>query len=198
MTAQAGDTTSLSVQKAALRRTVRQLRRALPRAQRRRAARQAAVHLARACRRWQTRNIALYLGTAEEIDTAPLILRLLRLNCALHVPRIRAGGRLQFVRFTAGAPLRANRYGIAEPTASALAVRLDLIVLPLVAFDAQGRRLGMGGGYYDRWLAGARSVRRPLRVGLAFALQEVRAVPAATQDVFLDAVVTEQGLRRFR
>jgi 5-formyltetrahydrofolate cyclo-ligase len=76
--------------------------------------------------------------------------------------------------------------------------RLDLVVLPLVAFDDEGRRLGMGGGYYDRWLARPRAARRPLRVGFGFALQEARVVPATAHDVRLDAVVTERGLRRFR
>jgi hypothetical protein len=59
-------------------------------------------------------------------------------------------------------------------------------------------RLGMGGGYYDRWLARPRAARRPLRVGFGFALQEARVVPATAHDVRLDAVVTERGLRRFR
>lgn len=198
MTAQAGDTTSLSSHKAALRKAVRQQRRVLPRAERRRAAQRAAEHLARACHTWQARNVALYLSLAEEIDTAPLIRRLLRQRCALFVPRIGADRTLRFVQLAARTVLRPNRYGILEPPGAPRAPRLDLIVLPLVAFDAQGRRLGMGGGYYDRMLARSRAHRRPLRVGLAFALQELRAVPADARDARLDAVVTELGMRRFR
>jgi 5-formyltetrahydrofolate cyclo-ligase len=114
------------------------------------------------------------------------------------VPKLGAGGELRFTRWRPGQALRANRYGIGEPVALARPPRLDLVVLPLVAFDAQGRRLGMGGGYYDRRLARARATRRPLRVGYAFALQEVASVPAAAHDVALDAVVTERGVRRFR
>jgi 5-formyltetrahydrofolate cyclo-ligase len=197
MTAQAGDTTSsLALRKAALRKALRQHRRALSPAQRRREAARAAAHLARACRAWNARDIAVYLSLPEEIDTAPL-LRALRRGCRLYVPVLAPGPRLRLVRWRDGAPLRANRYGIPEPAVRQRAARLDLVVLPLVAFDAAGRRLGMGGGYYDRLLARRRPFRRPLCVGLAFAGQEVPAVPAGPLDARLDAVATARGLRRF-
>lgn len=201
MTAQAGDTTSLSSRKAlALRKTelrkeIRQRRRALPSAERGRAARAAARHLARACRLLRARHVAAYVGFADEIDTAPALRLLREQGCRVYVPKI-AGARLRFSLL--GGALRRNRYGIAEPAVLRLPPRLDLIVLPLVGFDAQGRRLGMGGGYYDRLLARARATRRPLRVGYAFAAQEARAVPVAAHDVRLDAVITERGWRRFR
>ena len=197
MTAQAGGTTSLSA-KAALRKTLRQRRRALAPAQRHQAARRAATHLARAASGWDARHVAIYLALPDEIDTRPLLARLLRQGCALYVPQVARDGAMRFARLRPGAPLRRNRYGIAEPVAQARPARLDLIVLPLVAFDAAGRRLGMGGGYYDRLLARERAARRPLRVGYAFAAQEVATVPAAPHDIRLDAVVTERGLRRFR
>jgi 5-formyltetrahydrofolate cyclo-ligase len=99
---------------------------------------------------------------------------------------------MRFARFAP--PLRQSRYGIAEPRGLRRPPRLDLVVLPLVAFDAAGRRLGMGGGYYDRWLARHPRLRR---VGYAYAAQEVDRVPAGVQDMQLDAVVTEAGLRLF-
>ncbi len=71
------------------------------------------------------------------------------------------------------------------------------MVLPVLGFDAQGRRLGNGGGYYDRALAAPRAARRPLLLGYAYAVQEVPEIPAEPWDVKLDAVVTERGLRRF-
>ena len=201
MTAQAGDTTStpselksLARRKQAMRQAVRQVRRSLDAATRRRAAVRAATHLARAAR--QVRHVAVYLSVGEELDTAPLLDLLRRRGCTLYAPRLAGPGRLRFTRLAHGTTLRRNRYGIAEPIGGALPSRLDLVLLPLVAFDAQGRRLGMGGGYYDRLLARPR--RWPLRVGFAFAAQEVAAVPAQAHDVRLDAVVTERGLRRFR
>jgi 5-formyltetrahydrofolate cyclo-ligase len=174
---------------------VRQLRRAVPRADRRRAARQAALHLARVARACSARHVAAYLSLPEEIDTAPLIALLRRQRCVLYVPKLAGAGRLRFMRLDTA--MRRNRYGIAEPVAGGRPPRLDLIVLPLVAFDEAGRRLGMGGGYYDRLLARPRPWRRPLRIGLAFAAQQVAAVPANARDARLDAVVTERGLRRF-
>jgi len=201
LTAQVGDTSSppseaqsLAARKRALRRQLRQVRAAIPRTERQRAARAAARHLARACRRWQARHVALYLGVPEELDTRPLIAALR--GARLYAPRLGPGGRLRFALLAP--PLVRNRYGIPEPAALRPPPRLDLIVLPLVGFDAGGARLGMGGGYYDRLLARPRAHRRPLRVGFAFAAQEVPAVPVAPHDARLDAVVTERGLRRFR
>jgi 5-formyltetrahydrofolate cyclo-ligase len=99
--------------------------------------------------------------------------------------------------------LRLNTYGIAEPATSArLSPRwLQLILVPLVAFDDAGTRLGMGGGYYDRALAWRR--RRctwpgPRLVGIAHSSQQVARLAALPHDVRLDAVITEQGLTRFR
>jgi 5-formyltetrahydrofolate cyclo-ligase len=196
MTAQAGDTTSsLARRKAAVRLPARSLRRLLPRARRRRAAEQAARHLAPLLR---SRHVAVYLSLGEEIDTAPLIRRLRGLGCALYVPKVGARGQLRFSRLVAGAALRPNRYGIREPATLCRPPRLDAIVMPLVAFDAAGRRLGMGGGYYDRLLGRARPYRRPWRVGFAFEAQEVAAVPTEAHDVRLHAVATERGVRRFR
>jgi 5-formyltetrahydrofolate cyclo-ligase len=212
MTAQAGDTTpiakaigvvsstrfdELAARKGALRRQLRQARAAIPRSERRRAAQAAARHLARACRAWGARHVALYLALPEEIDTGPLLALLRRQGCILHVPKVGAGGQLCFTRWRPGQALRANRYRIGEPVTLVRPPRLDLVVLPLVAFDANGGRLGMGGGYYDRLLSRPRASRRPLRVGYAFAAQETAAVPVAAHDARLDAVVTERGLRRF-
>jgi len=196
MTAQAGGTTSsLAARKSAQRRQLRQARAAIPQAERRRAALRAARHLARLARACGARHVAAYLALSEEMPTHPAIRLLRRQGCRVYVPRL-AGAQLRF------APLRGvarrNRFGIAEPVAASRPPRLDLIVMPLVAFDAGGARLGMGGGYYDRLLAGPRSGRRPLRVGFGFAAQEVKAVPADARDARLDAVVTERGARRFR
>lgn len=197
MTAQAGDTTSsLARQKAALRKALRACRRELPRAARRQASQRAAQHLALLCRQLSARFVAVYLGVPEEMDTAPAIARLRRQGCALYVPKVGADGRMQFVQLRARAALRPNRYGIAEPAGGTRPPRLDVIVLPLVGFDDAGRRLGMGGGYYDRVLAGLPR-RRPLRVGLAYAAQETARVPTEAHDARLHAVVTEHAIRRF-
>lgn len=112
-------------------------------------------------------------------------------------------GRLWFVRWRPGEPLRMNRFGIAEPMIRANRLRparhLDLVIVPLLGFDATCRRLGMGGGYYDRSFAfTARHLRarRPFLVGLAGEHQQVTSLPRRAWDIVLDAVVTEARVYR--
>jgi len=104
--------------------------------------------------------------------------------------------QLRFAPWRAGDPLVTNRFGIPEPDvepSSALDARtMALVVTPLVGFDAQGQRLGMGGGWYDRSFAFRQTdVALPLLVGAAFASQQVDMLEAASWDVPLDAICTE-------
>ena len=98
--------------------------------------------------------------------------------------------------------MRRNAFGIPEPLAGeAIGARwLDLVLVPTVAFDARGARLGMGAGYYDRALEFRRRLahwRGPRIVGLAFDCQQVARIPLGPHDIPLDAIVTESGVRRF-
>jgi len=179
-----------------LRKRLRTARAAVPRATRRSAAKSAAIHLLRALRALRARRVAVYLNAGHELDTTPLLQRLRAF--AVYVPKVGGKGAMRFVRLRAGAPLRANRYRIPEPVSGDRCTALDAIVAPLLAFDPRGHRLGQGGGYYDRVLARARAFGRPLRIGYAYAAQEVPRVPAESHDARLDAVATERGFRRFR
>jgi len=185
----------LAQRKRALRQSLRRLREELPAARRRQSALKAARHLLRGLP--TARDVAVYLAVGAELDTQPLIAGLHRAGCRVYAPRIEPRARMRFLRVKPRAPLRRNRFGIAEPAAAGAAGRLDAIVMPLVGFDAAGHRLGMGGGYYDRLLARTRSFHRPLRIGLGYAAQEVPHLPAAAHDARLDAVVTERGWRWF-
>jgi 5-formyltetrahydrofolate cyclo-ligase len=116
-----------------------------------------------------------------------------------------AGSTLRFAPFHPGSDLRPNRFGIPEPVGPQgnwrSARQLDVIVAPLVAFDVDGRRLGMGGGFYDRTLAllARRSrAHRPRFIGIAFEMQKVTKLPSDVWDVPLDAIVTESATYRFR
>lgn len=109
---------------------------------------------------------------------------------------------MRFGRMFAGTPMTSNRYGIPEPVdAKPLHARqLDLLLMPLVGFDLAGRRLGMGGGYYDATLAflrHRRHWRKPRLVGVAFECQRVETLPHDPWDMPLDAVLTEKRLYRF-
>ncbi len=169
MTAQAGDTTSKSF----LRTALRQTRQSLTPLQRRRAAAKAARHALRLIEKRRARHIALYTTMGSELDTAPLLAKLLQRH--VHLPRLRAG-HMQFT------PRRSAK-------------KMDVIFLPLLGFDARGTRLGQGGGHYDRALSFTRAFRRPLLIGFAYAAQQVETLPREKHDVPLDAVITEKGLQ---
>jgi 5-formyltetrahydrofolate cyclo-ligase len=119
-------------------------------------------------------------------------------RCYLPVLRPHPRRKLWFVEYRPGEPLARNAFGIPEPRLRNRRIRLpwalDLLLVPLVAFDANCNRLGMGGGYYDRtlaYLAQRRRWRRPLLVGIAHECQRVDVVPTNPWDVPLDMVATE-------
>lgn len=148
-------------------------------------------------------HVALYLPMQGEVDLRPCLRLAQRRGTQLYVPRIlsRRRRRMLFAPWTEDGVHRTNPFGIAEPCTAAGArpvIGLDTVVLPLVGFDAAGNRLGMGAGYYDRALrrrldCGA-SWRRPRLIGVAYACQQVPAIPASPWDVALDLIVTERGV----
>lgn len=150
---------------------------------------------------WRTaRRIGLYLPADGEIDVRPLAQLAWSQDKAVYLPVVGAAGAMDFARWSKRQKLRANRYGIPEPVVARRhrlsPGRLDLLVMPLVAFDRNGIRLGMGGGYYDRALA-ARP-RRPMLTGAAFAAQQVERIPPMPWDIPLDLIVTERRVFRPR
>lgn len=192
MTAQAGGTLD---PKATLRRELRAQRAHIPRDERERAAADVARVLQRCPAFRRARRIGIYLAHGSELDTGPLIALCRSLRKQLCVPLTGRDGRMHFVRYDACTPLRPGAFGISRParaTRVALAT-LDLILLPLVGFDDRGRRLGAGGGYYDRLLAARPRARL---IGCAFDSQRVAQLPADAWDVPLDGVLTPSGLRR--
>jgi 5-formyltetrahydrofolate cyclo-ligase len=97
-----------------------------------------------------------------------------------------------------GAPLVSGVWGIREPPADAPEVFPDILIVPLLAFDRRGYRLGYGGGYYDRTIARLRAVKPVTAAGLAFAAQQIDQVPTTPRDERLDLVLTEGGTFDFR
>ena len=194
MTAQAGDTPDS--QRARLRRQARAARRELSPTDKRAASEAAARSAIRLIRLRHARRVAAYIHHASELSTAPLLHSMAQEGVAVHLPVIASDGRMLF-RHWQGGPLRTGAYGIPRPAEGPAIFRgaLDIVFLPLVGFDAFGTRLGAGGGYYDRWLAGRRG-NRPLLCGYAFGVQEFAQLPRAAWDVPIDAVITERGFRR--
>lgn len=139
-------------------------------------------------------RVALYLANAGEVDTTPLGALCRTAGKRLFLPVIEPDNTLVFAAWAQDGELIPNRFGIPEPPPEAercAASGLDIIFLPLVAWDRLGGRLGMGGGFYDRTLAGVEGVTL---VGLAHALQEVPQVPCDDWDVQLNFVVTDTAL----
>jgi 5-formyltetrahydrofolate cyclo-ligase len=143
------------------------------------------------------RHIGLFLAADGELDPLPGLLTLAGPSRQLYLPVLpkSAEAVLQFVRWQPGETLIPNRYGIGEPILQQRALtplwRLDLLLMPLVAFDDAGNRLGMGGGFYDRALAALKTrPRRPHLIGVAHAFQRVEKLPAAPWDQPLDGVIT--------
>ncbi|MDP3294184.1 MAG: 5-formyltetrahydrofolate cyclo-ligase [Nevskia sp.] len=195
-----GDTLiSHAARKAALRRQLRQARTAIPQAQRHAAARRATRVLLRELP--PRSRIAIYLSVRSELSTTPLRAALARAGHRVSVPLTLRDWRLRFVPLERKTVLcKRGPLQLPEPVSRRhlkTARAFDVILVPLLGFDAGGGRLGNGGGYYDRALAGSRIGRKPRRIGYAYALQEVGELPIEAFDVRLDAVVTERGLRRF-
>ncbi|WP_338092745.1 5-formyltetrahydrofolate cyclo-ligase [Allostella humosa] len=133
-----------------------------------------------------------YFPIGEEMDPRPLMARLAAAGCTLCLPVTpRRGLPLTFRQWRPGDPLRARPFGLSEPLPEAPAAEPDLLLVPLLAFDAAGRRMGYGGGFYDRTLAGLRARRTVRAIGVAFDGQFCDRVPAGPHDARLDAIVTE-------
>jgi 5-formyltetrahydrofolate cyclo-ligase len=184
--------------RAALRKHLKQLRRAVPPAARRMASRAVAHHIRRTFNLHPGMRVAVYAPLPSELDTAPLMQLARQRGCHLYLPRITdlRRHRMQFV--ASGGPMRRNHLGILEPVRlrRQSTRRLDLVFVPLVGFDATGMRLGMGAGYYDRAFAFLRHRRHwthPRLIGLAYSFQQVPRIEGAVHDVHLNGVVTERG-----
>jgi len=190
-----------------LRSALRARRRALAPAEQERAARNLAIR-AVADRLFRvSRRMAFYLANDGEIDPVPLIDRARGLNKICYLPVLSQvrHDRLWFAPFDSSTPMARNRFGIPEPVVPSRywrrAHELDLIFLPLVAFDRQGNRLGMGGGFYDKslgFLHRRERWRKPHLIGLAHDFQQVSRLGVFPWDVPLQAIITDRDTYSIR
>lgn len=185
-----------------LRRMLRKARRALTPAQQHQAARGLYRQLAQDPVFRRARHLSLYLPTDGEIDPRLLLRAAQRRGKATYLPVLSAWPRTKMVfqRLRPGEQLRPNRFRILEPKINVARQRkvwaLDLVLLPLVGFDEEGGRLGMGGGFYDRslaYLARRKTWRKPKLLGLAHECQKVGKLDQASWDVPLQGTVTDRG-----
>lgn len=191
----------------ALRRTLRRRRRRLSLLEQQQASQALCRRLRQLPEVRHAQRVALYLPNDGEIDPTPLIAWFRRRNVRVYLPVLRplTHNRLWFVHYQSTTPMQRNRFGIAEPDTRHGAHRarrvpawaLDLVLLPLVGFDARGQRLGMGGGFYDRTFAFTqRPGPRPRLIGVAHEVQYVDELPTASWDIPLNAIVSDARLIR--
>ena len=137
--------------------------------------------------------VAGYAPIRSELDPMPLLRHLAAAGARLALPVIQGRNQpLQFRSFAIGAALAPGPLGILQPAATAAELVPDILLVPLAAFDRSGHRIGYGAGYYDRSLSALRAQKPVVAVGLAFAVQEIDAVPASAHDAALDYVLTDQ------
>jgi 5-formyltetrahydrofolate cyclo-ligase len=192
---------------ATLRRSLKQARQALSTDERATAAAQAIERIRRLPCYRRAQRLAAFIGSKGELDPSPLMQQAQRDGKAVYLPVLHPfiGGRLWFCRWHDDGVLRANRFGIPEPipnASSLIAARdLDLVVMPLLGFDEQCHRLGMGGGYYDRTFAFTRRLqvmRGPLLIGFAHEMQRLQTLDARPWDIQPHLIATNARLYRCR
>jgi len=193
-----------SSERSTLRQRIRQQRRSLTSLEQRIAADQLAAQVKGMQAFNRAKRIAVYLASDGEISLTPLIELCWKLNKEVYLPVLHPvrHNRLWFTRYTPKTRLSNNRYKILEPALKrpgTPAWALDLVLMPLVAFDPEGNRMGMGGGYYDRTFAFTLQrlgLKGPKLIGMAHDFQRVEKLSLAAWDVPLKGVVTDR--KRYR
>ncbi len=147
-----------------------------------------------------SRRIAAYVGFDSELDSGPIIAAALGAGKKIYLPVIDNRKRMGFAHFDEDTELHTNQFGILEPVAGPghlINPRwLDLVIAPLVAFNANGCRLGMGAGYYDKcfsFLLRRRMWRKPMMVGFAYEFQRDDMLEPQPWDVPLDCIITDEA-----
>jgi 5-formyltetrahydrofolate cyclo-ligase len=131
----------------------------------------------------------------SEINPVPLMRQLADQGAQLALPVVAGKGRPLIMRaWSFGEPLDSGVWGIREPKADAPEVAPDILIVPLLAFDRTGNRIGYGAGYYDFTIAKLRAMKPTVAIGIAFAAQEIAEVPVTPRDARLDLVLTERQI----
>ena len=192
---------TLAAEKAALRIKMIALRRSIPEKSRDEMSTAIAGYVITLKEVLNARQIHLYLSipASGEVSTLAIVDRLTAMKMPISVPVVRNGELLSAI-FWKGELVRPAQFGQPEPVELSLADEstLDVVLMPLLAFDERGFRIGYGKGFYDRFLQRLSQKRvTPCRIGLAFLQQKVDAVPADFCDEALDSIVHEEGIIRF-
>ncbi|MCD6055738.1 MAG: 5-formyltetrahydrofolate cyclo-ligase [Gammaproteobacteria bacterium] len=152
----------------------------------------------------EAKHIALYHSIDGEMPAESISQLIWQSKKAAYLPVVTPiQSQLCFAPYRQNTPLIRNSFGILEPEANLGIIidpaLLDIVIVPVVAFDNQGHRLGRGGGYYDKTFSFLRKqfLHKPRLIGLAYAFQEQAQLPVDEWDIALSAVITEQGVQTF-
>ena len=182
--------------KAALRLTAHAARATLTAAERAEAAQSVTEHFFAADLLRREDSVAAYWRIRDELDCQPILVRLMDSGHKVILPVVTGpDAPLDLRVWEPGTPLYEAGFNTLAPDERAPRAEPDIILMPLLAFDRLGTRLGYGGGYYDRTIA--KMHKRPRLIGLAYTIQELAFIPREPHDVPLDAVITEAGVRSF-
>ncbi len=179
-----------------IRNKIRKARQALTKTQQQQAAIRLAIRIGRHPAFRKSGTLSVYLAAKGEISLTPLIKLALKQGKQCYLPVLN-GPYLKFFSFQQNTKFVKNRFGLKEPyrTQETAITALDLILCPLVAFDGQGNRLGMGGGYYDRALSRLKKGRESVVWGVAHELQKHEGFTTHNWDIKLDGVFTDSHVR---
>jgi 5-formyltetrahydrofolate cyclo-ligase len=143
--------------------------------------------------------VSSYLPLQSEINPVPLMRRFAEAGAQLALPVVAGRGQPLIMRaWTFGQALGSGVWGIREPKPESPEVFPDILIVPLLAFDQRGHRIGYGAGYYDMTIARLRTLKPIIAIGVAFAAQEIDEVPTSPRDARLDLVLTERGMMDHR
>jgi 5-formyltetrahydrofolate cyclo-ligase len=167
--------------------------------ERQEAAKQASILLSRHPFFHKSTHIACYMAYQDEFQTRDVIQTIWQHQKKCYLPVLTENKTLKFYKYLPEQALLPNQFGILEPdqtTAVIQAERIELVIMPLLAFDLEGNRLGTGGGYYDRTFAFLHShpLQMPILLGIAYAFQQAERLPSDAWDIKLAGIVTEKEI----
>ena len=144
----------------------------------------------------EAKSIGCYLSINEEVNTEFLIKVIMDSDKSLFLPKVQADATINFIHTNKNTKYSKNQFGIKEPMGNKdhATKDIDLILVPLVAFDIEGNRIGMGGGYYDKKFQDlGHDDKKPILIGIAFNCQQFKKIQSDKWDVSLRHVFTESG-----
>lgn len=189
----------IAVQKQRLRQEMMAKRRSIPAASHGPASESLAMHFSDHPILAVKESFAGYHAIRGELDVMPIFNRMQRWKKTMALPCVVGKDKpLVFRQWSPGDPLERDAMGIQTPNSKAKKVQPELLLVPVLAFDSFGNRLGYGGGFYDQTLSALRDTdAKPLVIGVAFGSQEVELVPTEPHDATLDGILTETGVSMF-